>query len=108
MNDLPQFERAKNASSDGWLGKAVVQGAVMGLMFAITYWSFYKFLQSTQKPDDTHNKTLARQQAEYDAQTKQAKEMIDRTNAYIAMQEAQAKRMDAVIAAWEKQTGIKK
>jgi 2,3-bisphosphoglycerate-independent phosphoglycerate mutase len=90
----------------------MVQGAVMGLMFAATYWVFSWTVQLTQPKNTGTQATLARQQAEYDAATKKsteiASEMIARSEAILAKQEAQAKRLDAVIAAWEKQAGIAK
>jgi hypothetical protein len=108
VTDTPQFARNNESKNNAWLKTAILQGIVMGFAFALTYWGLYKLLQPSSQQSDSSAKTLVRQQTEYDEQMKTANEMTERARAVLAKQEEQAKRMDAVISAWEKQSNIKK
>ena len=112
MNDSPRFERPDGARQSAWLAGTVVQGVVLGIVFAASYWIFSWAVQLSQPKNTSAQETLVRQQAEYDASAKKssdkAVEMIARSEAILSKQEAQIKRLDAVIAVWEKQTGIAK
>jgi hypothetical protein len=112
MNETPQFERPSGVEQSRWLGRTAVQGALMGVMFAATYWSFGWIVQLVQPTRASAQETMLRQQAEYDASSKKSAEMaasmMARSEAILSKQEMQARRFDAVIAVWEKQTGIVK
>jgi hypothetical protein len=108
MNDVPQFHRTVSTGGTAWFGKAVVQGAVMGVAFALAYWSFFWVQKLIQPKPQSEAATLAAQQAEYAEQTKIAKELTARSAAILSSQEEQVKRFNDVLSAWEKQTGLKK
>ena len=108
MTDLPQFERPGGTQQSAWLARTVVQGLVLGIAFATSYWSFNWIAQLNQPKNTFAQEILVRQQAEYDQSAKKAAQMIARSEAILSNQEAQIKRLDAVIAAWERQTGITK
>ncbi len=108
MNDVPQFERAVGATQAAWFGKTVVQGAVMGIVFALAYWSLFWAYKLIQPKQPSEAATVAAQQAEYAEQTKTAKELMARGAAVMLIQEEQAKRFNDILSAWEKQAGIKK
>jgi hypothetical protein len=92
-----------------------------GLIYAVAFWLVYLGLfriypgTAPTETDDKLRQRYTAQQNTYDEQTRRADEMFvvserqqARTNAYIAKQEELAKRYEAVLERWEKQTGIRK
>ena len=106
MSDLPQFERPDGIQRGTWIAKTIIQGLVLGIAFAVSYWSFTWFAQLGNSR--AAQEKQAKQQAEYEASVKKADELVDRSAAMLSKQEEHVKRLDAVISAWERQAGLKK